>query len=88
MIKTKGRLLEGFLVVFVQGEIRLSWVTLREGEQIAILIDRLNNKARLYSPLDECQRLASQHQYELVDSQAKDETFVRRIERVLELPLR
>src|SRR5262245_24734073 len=66
MITTKGRLLHDFSLGFADGEIRISCVTLGADEQIAILIDRLNNKARLYASLDECRRLASQHQYELV----------------------
>jgi len=75
MITTKGRLLDDFQLAFADGEIQISSVTLGTDEQIAVLIDWLNNKARLYAPLDECRRLASQHQYELVWPQEQSEAF-------------
>jgi hypothetical protein len=84
MITTKGRLLQDFIVSYVDGEIRVSWVRLEEGEDVAVLIDRLNNKARLYVPLDEAQPLAARHQYELIIPQRVErETFVAHIERFL-----
>jgi hypothetical protein len=75
MITTKGRLLDDFSLGFADGEIRISCITLGPDEQVAVLIDRLNNKARLYASLDECRRLASQHQYELVWPQEQNEAF-------------
>src|SRR5262249_7818567 len=75
MITTKGRLLDNFRLTFADGEIWISCVTLEAGEQMAVLIDRLNNKARLYAPVDECRRLASRHQYELVDPVRHGEAF-------------
>jgi hypothetical protein len=84
MITTKGRLLQDFCVSFRDGEIHVSWARLEEGEDVAVLIDRLNNKARLYVPLDEAQLLASRHQYELIIPQiAGPEPFVTHIERFL-----
>jgi hypothetical protein len=84
MITTKGRLLQDFCVSFRDGGIRVSWARLEEGEDVAVLIDRLNNKARLYVPLDEAQLLAARHQYELMIPQMIErETFVTHIERFL-----
>ncbi len=83
MITTKGRLLQDFLVSFRDGELYISWVRLEQGEDIAILIDRLNNQARLYAPLGDCRVLASRHQYELVfPSPKEEETFFTPIERL------
>jgi hypothetical protein len=82
MITTKGRLLQDFCLSFRDGEIRVSWARLEDGEDVAVVIDRLNNKARLYVPLDEAQLLASRHQYELIIPQmAGRETFATHIER-------
>jgi len=75
MITTKGRLLDGFLLTFAEGEIQVSCVMLAEDERIAILIDGLNNNARLYAPLDLCRILASQHQYELVWPRERGESL-------------
>jgi hypothetical protein len=84
MITTKSRLIQDFCVSFRDGEIRVSWARLEEGEDVAVLIDRLNNKARLYVPLDEAQSLAARHQYELmIPDGAERETFVAHIERLL-----
>jgi hypothetical protein len=84
MITTKGRLLQDFCLSFREGEIRVSWARLEEGEDVAVLIDRLNNKARLYVPLDAAQLLASRHQYELIlPHMAERETLVAHIERLL-----
>ena len=69
---------------FRDGEIRVSWARLEEGEEVAVPIDRLNNKARLYVPLDQAQLLAARHQYELIIPQrVEGETFVTHIERFL-----
>ncbi len=85
MITTKGRLLQDFLVSFRDGELYVSWVRLEEGEDIAILIDRLHNQARLYAPLGDCRVLASRHQYELVFPPPKEEeTFFARIDGLLQ----
>jgi hypothetical protein len=66
IITTKGRLLQHVCVTYVGGELRVVGLTLERGEQPAILIDRFNNNARLYVSLEECQRLATLHRYELV----------------------
>jgi hypothetical protein len=84
MITTKGRLLTDFLVSFRDGELHVSWVKLEEGEDIAILLDRLHNQARLYAPLGDCRQLAALHQYELVFPPEESETFVSRVERLLQ----
>ncbi len=85
MITTRGRLLRGLQVNFVDGEIRMSWarVKLEPGEDIAVLVDRAYNVARLYAPLDECRTLAAQHNYELVAQHKQAETFVSYAERFL-----
>lgn len=87
MITTKGRLLQDFIVSFSEGEIRICWARFEEGEQLAILIDRMHNNARIYVPFDEAQSLASRHQYELfipqIISPIEGEPFISRIERFI-----
>ncbi len=85
MITTRGRLLRGFQVNFVDGEIRISWVKLEPGEDIALLVDRAHNVVRLYAPLDECRTLAAQHNYELAVPQEPRERFVTYFKRFLAL---
>ncbi len=58
---------------------------LEEGEEPAILIDTYHNRARIYAPFDECQLLASCHQYELFIRRQPEETFTSHIERLLSL---
>ncbi len=83
MITTRARLLRGFQVNFVDGEIRISWVKLEPGEDIALLVDRAYNAVRLYAPLDECRTLAAQHNYELIVPQKQAGNFVSYEERFL-----
>jgi hypothetical protein len=85
MITTRGRLLRDIQVKFVDGEIRISWVRLEPGEDIAVLVDRAHNVVRLYAPLDECRTLAARHNYELVVPHKPEETFVAYVERFLGL---
>ncbi len=83
MITTRGRLLRGFQVNFVDGEIRISWVKLEPGEDIALLVDRERNSVRLYAPLDDCRTLAARHNYELIVPQKQEGNFVSHEERFL-----
>jgi hypothetical protein len=85
MITTEGRLLTNVQLAFLEGEIRLYEYRLQEGEEVALLLDTYHNKARIYRPFDECQRLASRHQYELFIKRQPEETFVSHIERLLQL---
>ena len=87
-ITTRGRLLEDICVTYVDQEIKIIGLRpLEGGEEIAILIDRINNKARLYAPLDECQRVAALHCYELVLPPSEKETFAHYISRFLSFTL-
>jgi hypothetical protein len=85
MITTTGRLLTNVHLAFLEGEIRLYEYRLKEGEDVAILLDTYHNKARIYRPFDECERLAALHQYELFIRRNPEETFVSHIERLLQL---
>jgi hypothetical protein len=85
MITTTGRLLTNVHLAFLDGEIRLYEYRLQEGEELAILMDTYSNKARIYRPFDECERLAAIHQYELFIRRNPEETFVSHIERLLQL---
>jgi len=85
MITTNGRLLQNLLVDFYQDEMRVTGARFEEGEGPAILMDQFHKKARIYVPLEECQRLAALHQYELFYRQGEDdrEELVAHIHRVL-----
>jgi hypothetical protein len=85
MITTRGRLLRGFTVAFRDGELHVAWVRLEPGEEIAILLDRQIDQARLYAPLEECQELALRHGYELTMPRKQGESFVEHIENFLGL---
>jgi hypothetical protein len=85
MITTAGKLLTNVHLEFVRDEIRLYEWRLQEGEQLAILLDTYHNVARIYAPFDECQRLASLHQYELYIKRQPEETFISHIEKLLTL---
>jgi hypothetical protein len=85
MITTEGRLLTNVQLAFLEGEIRLYEYRLQEGEEVAFLLDTYHNKARIYRTFDECQRLASRHQYELFIKRQPEETFVSGVERLLQL---
>ena len=75
-------------MTYVDHEIKIIGPRLLEGgEEIAILIDRMNNKARLYAPFDECQRVAALHRYELVLPRSEEETFAHYIRRFLSFTL-
>src|SRR5262245_44413857 len=89
MITTQGRLLENLLVDFFHDEILITGARFQEGEGPAILIDQFHKKARIYLPLEECQRLAALHQYELLYREAfylkreDREELVNHVDRVL-----
>ncbi len=85
MITTKGRLLTNICLAYTQEEIRIYGLRLEEGEEPAILIDTYHNRARIYAPFDECQMLASLHQYELFIRRQPEETFTSHVERLLSL---
>jgi hypothetical protein len=83
MITTKGRLLPNVGLSFIQNEIRIFCPRLEEDEKLAILIDQLRNKARIYVPFEECKRLALLHRYELFIPRQEEETLASHVERVL-----
>ena len=85
MITTKGRLLPNVGLSFIQDEIRICCPGLEEDEKLAILIDQFRNKARIYAPFEECERLAALHRYELFIRRDEEETLVSHVERVLSL---
>jgi hypothetical protein len=85
LITTHGRWLRNVEAEFRRGEFKVSWVRLDPGEDIAVLIDRLENLAYLNKPLEECQILAAQHDYELVMPRKQGESFVEHIEKFLGL---
>jgi hypothetical protein len=85
MFTTEGRLLTNVQVTFANNELHVPFIRLQEGEDVAILLDTYHSKARIYRPFDECQRLASHHQYELFIKRQPEETFVSHIERLLQL---
>ncbi len=82
LITTHGRWLRNVHVSFAHGEFKVFWIRLDPGEEAAVLIDRLENLAYISKPFKECQLLAAQHGYELVQ-QRKPESFVERIEKFL-----
>ena len=90
IITTQGRLLQDVHVEVSQGkdELRVVGVTFDEGENIAILIDRARNQARLYASLRECRTLAALHYYELfIRSRKAEETLTDHVERFLSITL-
>jgi hypothetical protein len=56
-----------------------------DDEQMAVLIDRLNNQARVYAPMSVCQRLAAKHYYELFIRRRPEETLTEHIQRFLSM---
>ena len=85
IITTKGRLLQDVCVSYVDDEVLITGLVLDDDEEMAVLIDRLNNQARLYAPMSICQRLAAQHYYELLIRRRLEETLTERIKRFLSL---
>jgi hypothetical protein len=85
IITTKGRLLQDVCVSYVDDEVLITGLVLDDDEEMAVLIDRLNNQARLYAPMSICQRLAAQHYYELLIRHRPEETLTERIKRFLSL---
>jgi hypothetical protein len=79
IITTKGRLLQDVCVEYAKDELRIISPALEEGEEPAVLIDHLQNKARLSAPFEECQRLAVLHQYELCYPRNRGPSFIERI---------
>lgn len=80
MVTTKGRLLEYVSLTFINDEITIYGATLEDDETLAFLIDHWHNRARLYAPLHECERLASLHRYEIF---LHDEALFEYLERVM-----
>jgi hypothetical protein len=69
-------------------ELRITGLTLEDNENIAVLIDRSKNQARLYAPLRECRRLAALHYYELfIRSRKPQETLTDHVQRFLSITL-
>ena len=83
IITTKGRLLRGIQVRPEAGGLRVSWVEMAQGEELAILVDRARSQVRLYAPFDICKDLAAQHGYELVEPPKERESLLEHIERFL-----
>jgi len=85
IITTKGRLLQDVCVSYVDGEVLIIGLVLDDEEEMAVLIDRLNNQARFYAPMSVCQRLAAQHYYELFIRRRPEETLTEHIQRFLSM---
>jgi hypothetical protein len=77
-------------VEFTKGkdELKVTGLTLEDGESIAVLIDRSKNQARLYAPLRECRILAALHYYELfIRGRKPQETITDHVQRFLSITL-
>lgn len=77
-ITNKGRLVQGVEVRQEDGCMRVPWINCREGEKLAVLIDRMHSHAWLLASPEDCKALAAAHGYELAEPEPR-QLFVEKI---------
>ncbi len=69
LLTDRGRALSSIVVRFDNGELRVSAYCLSPGEQPAVLLDHLKNRAYCITDDDLCRRILAAHGYEVGSTQ-------------------